>query len=286
MALETCRPMLQRAGQSVEVDVGEAPWTVLADPVRLAQVFSNLIGNASKYSHPGARIRVAARQEQDTLVMTVADEGIGITEDALPHVFEMFSQASQARSRAQGGVGIGLALVKGLVELHGGTVSASSGGKGQGSRFEVRLPLTQQPPPPARPEPSSPPASVEALRRVVVADDNHDGADSLAMMLRTFGCEVRTAYDGAGAIDAFDAMRPDVVLLDLGMPGVDGFEAAREIRRRPGGAGALLVAMTGWGQDADRQRTREAGFDAHLVKPVDPVTLRALVSPQPQISDA
>jgi PAS domain S-box-containing protein len=276
MALETCRPMLQRSSQRVEIDLGDPNWTVMADPIRLAQVFANLIGNASKYSHPGARIRVSARREGEDLVMAVADEGIGITEEALPHIFEMFSQASQARSRAQGGVGIGLALVKGLVDLHGGRVSARSAGKGRGSTFDVRLPLTHRP---AATPPETidvtPPA--ESLQRVVVADDNHDGADSMAMMLRTFGCEVRTAYDGEGAIDAFEAMHPHLVLLDLGMPGVDGFEAARQIRQRPGGAETMIVAMTGWGQDADRRRTTDAGFDAHLVKPVDPITLRSLV---------
>jgi CheY-like chemotaxis protein len=181
-------------------------------------------------------------------------------------------------------VGIGLALVKGLVDLHGGRVSALSAGKGQGSTFEVRLPLSHQPAAPP-PQTDDPPEPVDTLRRVVVADDNHDGADSLAMMLRTFGCDVRTAYDGGGAIEAFEAMHPHVVLLDLGMPGVDGFEAARQIRRRPGGADTLLVAMTGWGQDADRRRTAEVGFDAHLVKPVDPLTLRALVEPRSMVRE-
>ena len=188
-----------------------------------------------------------------------------------------FRAASQARARAQGGVGIGLSLVKGLVGLHGGRVSARSPGLDQGSTFEVRLPLA-----PAvadvTPVPDAPVATAPLGRRVVIADDNRDGADSLTMVVRAFGCEVRTAYDGTGAVHHADAFRPHIVFLDLGMPGMDGLEAARRIRALPHGDALFLVALTGWGQERDRQLTSEAGFDAHVVKPADPDAVRTLIA--------
>ncbi|MEO5819056.1 MAG: PAS domain S-box protein [Vicinamibacteraceae bacterium] len=281
-ALETSRPLLESAGQTVSVDAPPIPVPIVADPVRIAQVFANLISNASKYSHPGAGIRIGVAADEREIAITVTDNGIGITAEALPTIFDVFSQASQARTRAQGGVGIGLSLVKGLVELHGGRVFARSGGLDRGSTFEVRLParVTVD-----ESQVEAEPASYEPLgRRVVIADDNRDGADSLTLVVQAFGCDVRTAYDGAGAVSETEAFRPHIVFLDLGMPGMDGLEAGRRIRALPDGDRIVLVAVTGWGQERDRQSTREAGFDAHVVKPADPFALRTLIARAP--SDA
>ncbi len=280
-ALETSRPLVASAGQTVSLTAPEEPVPIVADPMRISQVFANLISNASKYSHAGATIRIGVDAHDREVAVTVSDDGIGIAADALPAIFDVFSQGSQARTRAQGGVGIGLSLVKGLVELHGGRVSARSPGTDQGSTFEVRLPRARVPAhadPPSQDEP----ARLEPLdRRVVIADDNRDGADSLTLVVQAFGCDVRTAYDGAGAVRQTDAFRPHVVFLDLGMPGMDGLEAARRIRALPGGDRVLLVAVTGWGQERDRQATSEAGFDAHVVKPADPLALRTLIARGP-----
>jgi len=276
-ALETSRPLVTAAGQTVAVTAPPAPVPIVADPMRLAQVFANLISNASKYSHAGATIRIGVTLHARDVAVSVSDDGIGIASEALPTIFDVFSQASQARTRAQGGVGIGLSLVKGLVGLHGGRVSARSPGLDQGSTFEVRLPLA-----PAvadvTPVPDAPVATAPLGRRVVIADDNRDGADSLTMVVRAFGCEVRTAYDGTGAVHHADAFRPHIVFLDLGMPGMDGLEAARRIRALPHGDALFLVALTGWGQERDRQLTSEAGFDAHVVKPADPDAVRTLIA--------
>ncbi len=279
-AQETCRPVVEAAAQSISITMPAAPIRLHADPVRLAQVFSNLISNASKYSHQGAIIRITAELRSGEIVVVVSDDGIGIQPEALPSIFEMFSQATQARTRAQGGIGIGLSLVRGLVELHGGRVSARSEGIGRGSAFEVRLPAGI---PAGKPALNDHPSATERPlnRRVLIADDNRDGAESLALVMTVFGCEVRTAYDGASAVRAAESFQPEVVFLDLGMPGMDGFEAARRIRSLPGGDATVLIALTGWGQDRDRQRTSEAGFDAHLVKPVDPLSMRSFLDQLP-----
>jgi PAS domain S-box-containing protein len=276
-ALETTRPLVEAARQSVSVTAPARPVAIVADPVRIAQVFANLVSNASKYSPASAPIRITVTPQDRDVVVTVSDEGIGIPADALPTIFDVFSQTSQARARAQGGVGIGLSLVKGLVGLHGGTVTARSPGLDQGSVFEVCLPLapagTVQPPI-VIDEGVTDPLS----RRVVVADDNRDGADSLTLVVQAFGCDVRTVYDGAAAVHVTETFRPHGVFLDLGMPGIDGLEAARRIRALPGTEDTLLIAVTGWGQERDRQLTSAAGFDAHLVKPADPLALRSLIA--------
>ena len=279
-AQETCRPVVEAAAQSISITMPAAAIHLHADPVRLAQVFSNLISNASKYSHQGAIIRVTAEVRDGEVVVVVADDGIGIQPEALPSIFEMFSQATQARTRSQGGIGIGLSLVRGLVELHGGRVSARSEGIGRGSAFEVRLPGGIPAPTPALNH-LEPGTERPVNRRVLIADDNRDGAESLALVMTVFGCEVRTAYDGASAVRAAESFRPEVIFLDLGMPGMDGFEAARRIRSLPGGHATVLIALTGWGQERDRQRTSEAGFDAHLVKPVDPLSMRSFLDQLP-----
>ncbi len=211
--------------------------------------------------------------------MSVKDNGIGIAAEMLPRIFEIFSQSNPALVRSQGGLGIGLSLVKGLVELHGGSIEARSDGPGQGSEFVVRLPvavetLIQEP---ARPGEDEQPKPV-TTRRILIVDDNRDSADSLAMLLKIMGNEVGTAYDGEQAVEAAGALRPDVVLLDIGMPKLNGYDACRRIREQPWGQGMFLIALTGWGQEEDRRRTEEAGFDQHIVKPVDPAALMKLLA--------
>ena len=280
-ALETSRPLVEAAGQTITVTAPPAPVPIIADPMRMAQVFANLISNASKYSHAGAAIRIAVTPLAREVAITVSDDGIGIAAEALPTIFDVFSQTSQARTHSQGGVGIGLSLVKGLVDLHGGRVSARSPGLDQGSTFEVRLPIARVAGRDATPGHEPIAAAPPLGRRVVIADDNRDGADSLTMVVRAFGCEVRTAYDGAAAVHHAAAFRPHIVFLDIGMPGMDGLEAARRIRALPEGDALRLVALTGWGQERDRQLTSEAGFDAHVVKPADPFALRTLIAAAP-----
>jgi CheY-like chemotaxis protein len=244
-----------------------------ADVTRLAQVIANLLNNAAKYTEKGGRIELEAEREEVTARIAVRDNGVGIPAAMLPRVFEMFTQVDRSLERSQGGLGIGLSIVKRLVEMHGGTVEAHSGGHGQGSEFVVRLPIlgadagiSQCPEPEER-------AGVPARRRILVADDNVDSASSLAMMLTLMGNEVHTAHDGAAAVEAAAEIRPDVILLDIGMPRMNGYDACREIRSRSWGKGILILALTGWGQDEDKRRSREAGFDDHLVKPVEPAAL-------------
>jgi PAS domain S-box-containing protein len=275
-AVETSRPLIEAAGHELAVALPDGPVYLDADPVRLAQVFSNLLNNAAKYTPAGGHVRLEAARLGDALTVTVRDDGIGLAPEILPTLFDMFSQAAPALERAQGGLGIGLSLVKGLVELHGGAIEARSDGPGRGSAFVVRLPVADGPAPePAAPEPA---ASCDAGCRILVADDSPDAAGTMARLLQLLGHEVRTAADGQEAVEAADAFRPDVALLDIGMPRLNGYDAARRIRELPGGAEVTLVALTGWGSADDRRRSREAGFDAHLTKPVDPQALRDLLA--------
>lgn len=276
-ALEQSQPLIEAAGHQLTLTVPPDPVYFNADPTRLAQVFANLLNNAAKYSEPGGRIDLSAATGNGELTVTVKDSGIGIPADHLPHLFQMFSQVTAALDRSQGGLGIGLALVKGLVEMHGGQVEARSAGHGCGSTFIVRLPVAPDeagPHAPARP-PARKPRSLS--RRILVVDDNRDGAASLAMMLQILGCEVSVAHDGIEALETAATFRPDIVLMDLGMPRLNGYEAGKRLRQQPGGDKLVLIALTGWGQESDRQRTREAGFNYHLVKPVDPATLQGLL---------
>ncbi len=276
---ETVRPALDALHQTLSLTVPGSPVHLNGDPVRLAQVFANVLSNASKYSERGGEIRVVAAVTGAEVAVEVADDGIGIPSEMLPLVFEMFSQASQAIGRSQGGLGIGLALVKGLVALHGGRVAAASAGTGHGSRFTVTLPVVATAAPVSRVVVAG--AAVRSARRVLVVDDNRDGADSLAQLLQAQGHDVRTAYDGASAIAEAGRFHPQAVLLDLGMPGLDGLETARRLRAAQPAEPLLLVAVTGWGQERDRRQTREAGFDGHLVKPVDLTDLEALMQSAP-----
>jgi PAS domain S-box-containing protein len=271
-AVETSRPILDERGQRLVVTLPREPVRLEADPIRLAQVLSNLLNNAAKYSDPGREIRLACALRDGEVLMSVEDQGIGIAPDMLQNIFDIFSQSSAGLDRAQGGLGIGLSLVQGLVELHGGGVEARSDGPGKGSTFVVRLPraapeVPRLEPPPRRDGPRVSP------RRILIVDDVKDSADSLAMVLQLMGHEVRTAYDGEEGVVAAERFRPEVVLLDLGMPKMNGYDTCRMIRKQPWSQGMLLIAVTGWGQEGDRRATREAGFDHHFVKPVDPVEL-------------
>jgi signal transduction histidine kinase/ActR/RegA family two-component response regulator len=274
-ALETSQPLIAARRQELTLEFPPEPIPLDADPQRLAQVFANLLNNAAKYTESGGGIRLVAKRDGDEVVVSVIDAGIGIGADMLPHIFEIFSQENPAGLRSQGGLGVGLSLVKGLVGLHGGSVEARSDGPGRGTAFVVRLPVATTEPA-ARREP--PMAAALPKTRILIVDDNHDSADTMAALLKRMGHEVATAYDGAQAIEAADALRPDVMLLDIGMPVLDGYEACRQIRQQPGGRGIFLVALTGWGQEEDRRRTHEAGFDKHLVKPVDPNELLRVVA--------
>jgi PAS domain S-box-containing protein len=275
-AVETSRPTIEGACHRLELSLPDEELPVDGDPLRLTQVFANLLDNAARFSEPGGRIAVRAWRDGERAVVTVSDEGVGIPSTQLRQVFELFVQGDHAAGRAQGGLGIGLTLARQLAELHGGSVEANSEGPGRGSEFRVTLPLAAtQPELPARTRGDAPPNAAPARARVLVVDDNHDAADSLGMLLEMLGAEARVTYDGAAALDALSSFRPQVVLLDLGMPVMDGWEVARRIREGADGA-PLLVALTGWGQPDDRRRTREAGFDQHLVKPVDLSALKAL----------
>ncbi|HKI37080.1 MAG TPA: response regulator [Gemmataceae bacterium] len=287
-AVESSRPLIDLGGHTLTVTLPPRPVHLEADPTRLAQVLLNLLNNAAKYTEPGGRIGLTAslldsdgRFPPCTLEVRVRDTGIGIPKEMLPRVFDMFTQVERSVDRAQGGLGIGLSLVRGLVQLHGGTVEAHSDGPGRGSEFVVRLPLPAQEPAEARSAAVPPPPGSNGTggrRRVLVVDDNTDAAHSLAMLLGMMGYETSTANDGPAALREAAAARPDVVLLDIGMPGMSGYEVARELRRTPGLSAALLVAMTGWGQEEDRRRSLEAGFDRHLVKPVDLAALEQILA--------
>jgi PAS domain S-box-containing protein len=276
-AVETSRPLIEGGGHELEVALPDEPVYLDADPVRLAQVFSNLLNNAAKYTEPGGRIRLAAERQDGEVAVTVQDTGIGLATEMMPRLFEMFSQATPARERSQGGLGIGLSLVKGLVEMHGGTIEARSDGPGRGSAFTVRLPIADAPPSPDR-RPAGAEDSCALGCKIVVADDNCDAVASLARLLEILGNEVHTAGDGQEAVEVAGAFRPDVVLLDIGMPRLNGYQAARLIREQPWGRDMVLVALTGWGQEEDKRQSREAGFDAHMTKPIDLQVLKEFLA--------
>jgi PAS domain S-box-containing protein len=266
-AMEAARPLIEAAGHELTVTLPVTPVAIDGDPVRLAQVFSNLLTNSAKYTEQGGRIRLRADRSGGHVVVSIRDNGIGIPEQSLPRIFDMFSQVDRSIERTTGGLGIGLALVKGLVEMHGGTVAAASGGIGKGSVFTVTLPLASQDARTATTQETIPLHAVR--RRVLVVDDNRDGAESMALMLHLLGDEVRTANDGVEAVALAEAFRPEVILMDVGMPRLNGLEATRRIREQPWGQDMTIIALTGWGQEGDLERSREAGCDAHLVKPVN-----------------
>ncbi len=280
-ALETARPLIDAKRHTITLDWPPKPVEVEADPVRLVQVITNLLTNAAKYTDPEGHITLAARIEEDTLLISVRDSGIGLAPGMLTKVFEMFSQIEPDQERTQGGLGIGLALVKGLVELHGGRVEARSGGAERGSEFIVRLPYS---PVAVDVRREAVPALSQAperrsTRRVLIADDNQDGAESLAMLLRLSGNEVFVAHTGTDALELAWRERPHVAILDIGMPGLSGYEVAESIRREAWGVRVTMIAVTGWGQDDDKRKAQVAGFDHHLTKPVDLEVLEQLLIP-------
>jgi len=279
MALETSRPHITAAGHRLSVLLPSERVTVEGDPARLAQVFSNLLNNAARYTEGQGEITLTAEMEGNEVVVSVQDNGIGFPPEVADRMFQPFSQLTSSNERAHGGLGIGLSLVQGIVALHGGKVEAHSPGPGKGSTFIVRLPLPKlSQPVDERPAVEQPKSALPAPGvKVLVADDNRDAADSLQRILALYGYEVEVAYDGTAAIHVDRAFRPRVAVLDIGMPGANGFEVARSIREARGG-GVTLIALTGWGQEGDRRRAMEAGFDYHLTKPVDPGALNDLLA--------
>ena len=281
-ALETSRPLIDAGGHELTVTLPEQPIYLEGDATRLAQIVSNLLNNSAKYTERGGRISVTAKVEGEEVAITVRDTGIGIPPAMLPYVFEMFTQCDRVADRTRGGLGIGLTLVKRLVEMHGGTISAYSEGTDKGSAFVVRLKVSYEAPNASQPtkwkipehQRSTPPSTL----RVLVVEDNWDSATSLDMLLRIIGNDVRIAHDGFEAMSVAELFRPDVALVDIGLPKMSGYDVAQSIRQQHWGKDMILIATTGWGQNTDRDRSKEAGFDHHLVKPVDPAVLMELLS--------
>lgn len=285
-ALESCEALIKQHGHELTVTMPDEVVYLDADKVRLAQVLCNLLNNAAKYSDKGGRIGLSAERRGNDMVLRVKDSGVGIRADMLAKVFDLFMQVDRSLEKSQSGLGIGLTIVKQLVEMHGGQIEAKSGGHGQGSEFIILLPIAPSPTVPRPAELDGVPAGPPTRRRILVVDDNVDVAQSLAMMLEMMGNEVHMAHDGQQGVEAAAALRPELILLDIGMPKLNGYEACRRIRQEPWGQGIVLAALTGWGQDEDKRRSQEAGFDVHLVKPVKPSMLEivlAQVRPAPSI---
>ena len=276
-ALEAARPFFVGRRHALEVALPEDPVVLNGDPIRLAQILTNLLSNAARYTDPGGRVAVQASRDGDSLVLRVSDSGIGIPSADLAFIFTMFSQVAMAPAVDHGGLGIGLALAKQLAELHGGTLAAASDGEGRGSTFTLRLPVEAGAPAAPGPAPAARIASVTP-RRILVVDDNADAARTLAELLDLDGHETHLAHDGPSAVEAARALRPDVVFLDIGLPGFSGHEVARRLRADPSLEGLLLVALSGWVQPDDLVRSREAGFDHHLAKPVNVPTLERILA--------
>jgi signal transduction histidine kinase len=276
-ALEAARPLFVSRRHALDVTLPEAPVLLHGDPVRLAQILTNLLSNAARYTEPGGSVRVEATREDDAVIVRVVDSGIGISAAELSGIFEMFSQAAAADAVGYGGLGIGLALAKQLAELHGGSLSAASEGPGRGSAFTLRLPLEAgaaaptEVRPPVRPAPAAP-------RRILIVDDNVDAARTLADLLELDGHETHVAHDGPASVEAALRLKPDAAIVDIGLPGFSGLEVARRLRQEPSLAGLFLVALSGWVQPEDVARSRKAGFNHHLAKPVNVTTLERLLA--------
>jgi signal transduction histidine kinase/DNA-binding response OmpR family regulator len=281
-AVETSRPLIDARRHVLNIVLPAEPLRVDVDAVRIAQVLANLLNNAAKYTGEGGKIELEVAREGAEVVVRVRDNGVGIAPEILPRIFDLFTQADRSLDRSQGGLGIGLTLVRRLVQMHGGTVQAFSAGANRGSEFVIRLPALTEAAPSAVADPEHPAAHATVNhthpRRILIVDDQPDGVKSLARLLRLSGHEVRTALDGPAALGELSRYRPEVVLLDIGLPGMDGYELAQSIRKQWGTESMVLIALTGYGRDEDRRRSREAGFDHHLVKPVDPETLLSMVA--------
>ncbi|MFL5303679.1 MAG: PAS domain S-box protein [Polyangia bacterium] len=284
-AVEATRARYGSLNQELTVKVPIHPLYLNGDPVRLTQVVGNLLNNACKFTDPGGHIALTVTHDDGQAIIRVRDDGIGISAPQLSHVFDMFTQLDSSLERTRDGLGIGLTLVKALAALHDGTVHARSDGPGRGSEFEVRLPVLTESPAALEPPPPAPLPAIGA-HRILIVDDNVDGADSLAMLLQEIGHETHKAHDGVEALDVAERVRPDAVLLDIGLPKLNGYEVCRRMRERAWGSKLLIVALTGWGQEEDRQRSLAAGFDTHLVKPVDHELLIRLLASPPKSRDA
>ncbi len=278
-AIEASTPLIEMSNQTLTVHLPHEALLLDADPTRLAQIFSNLLNNAAKYTAPGGRVDVDVHRDDNEAVVAIKDTGIGLSPSSIASVFDMFSQVGGQGDSPQGGLGIGLSLVRSLVELHGGKVDVTSPGEGRGSIFEVRLPL-------ALPQQSdgfermtsAPGVNAGKTYRILVVDDNIDAADSLAVLLQSQGHAVNIAYDGLEALALAQEYKPEVVILDIGMPHMNGYEVAAAVRKSPGMEEAILIALTGWGSQEDRLRSQHAGFDHHLIKPASPNVLSRLIA--------
>jgi CheY-like chemotaxis protein len=278
LALETVRPLIEARRQGFTSEVSPDPIWVDGDATRLAQVIGNLLSNAARYTAPGGTISLKVTREGAEVVVRVQDTGMGISAEMLPRVFDLFVQTERPLDRSPGGLGLGLTLARRLTEMHGGRLEAFSAGLGHGSEFVVRLPLfTGERPAVVRPQPV---LTYEAVRRrILIVEDNVDAGETLALGFGAIGHEVRLAQDGLSALETAAEFHPEVVLLDIGLPGMDGYEVGRRLRATTGPEGIVLVALTGYGQEEDRQRAREAGFDHHLVKPITPDAILAALGP-------
>jgi len=275
-AVEVARPLIDAARHDLTIELPDEPIYLNADRARLAQLFGNLLNNSSKYTRPNGRITLSAKRIDDDVLVSVKDNGAGIPQDKLDSIFDMFMQVDLTAERSQGGLGIGLTLVKRLAQMHGGSIEARSAGEGHGSEFIVRLPVLSKPSVAA--QPVAPVAEPSPERRILIVDDNRDAADSLAMLLEITGNKTYLAHDGVEAVEAIEEHRPEVVLLDIGLPRLTGHEVCRHVRQQPWGQDIVMIALTGWGQDDDRRKSEEAGFNGHLVKPVDYDKLLELLS--------
>ena len=277
-ALEAARPAIEAAGHALDVHLPGEPLLLEGDATRLSQVFQNLLDNAAKYTPRGGRIGVTAERRGTEAVVLVSDTGLGVPREMQERIFELFTRSHAGGDVKITGLGVGLALSRQLVELHGGRMSVESEGAGRGTTFLVYLPVLASLPAASPSERDSKSPVTDCNRRVLVVDDNRDAAASLGMLLELTGCTVSVAFDGRQALEQLDSFEPDAVLLDIGMPEMDGYEVARRMRANPRGRGVLLVALTGWGQEEDKRRARAAGFDEHLTKPVDLPVLSSLLS--------
>jgi signal transduction histidine kinase len=281
MAVETSRPLIVHHQHGLSIELAPVPVELEADPARLAQAINNLLSNAAKYTPAGGQIRLSTDVQDEVLTIRVADNGVGIEPELLARVFDLFTQGDRGDQAGASGLGVGLTLARRLVEMHGGTLDAESDGRGHGSTFVIRLPI-----PPAVGAPrtlaDTPGTAALEARRILIVDDNNDAAEMLSIMLGGWGHETRVEYDGPAAIAAVEQFQPDIVLLDLGLPTMDGYETGRRLRQTDAGRMALVVAVTGWGQEQDIVRSRAAGLDRHLVKPVAPQVLRALIAEAPR----